>query len=73
MNDDDQKLVGSRKPMDNVATRTRKPGTRPARLSRDVQARLGQQLRAIYDEVVNQGVPEKFATLLNKIDAQKDK
>ncbi len=72
MNDDDQKL-GSRKPMENVATRNRKTGAKPARLGREVQARLGQQLRAVYDEVLNQGVPDRFAELINKIDGPKDK
>jgi hypothetical protein len=42
-----------------------------ARLGRDVQAKIGQQLRAMYDEVVNQGVPDRFAELLNRLD-QKD-
>ena len=37
-------------------------------LARDVQARLGQQLRAMYDDVLNQGVPDRFAELVNRID-----
>jgi hypothetical protein len=36
------------------------------KLGRDVQAKIGQQLRAImYDDVVNQGVPDRFTELLN--------
>ena len=30
--------------------------------------RLGQQLRAMYDEVLNQGVPDRFTDLLNRLD-----
>ena len=32
-----------------------------------VQARLGQQLRAMYDDVLNQGVPDRFADLIKRI------
>ena len=45
-----------------------KPSARPAKLGRDVQARLGQQLRAMYDEVVNQGVPDRFSELINRLE-----
>lgn len=44
-----------------------------ARLSRDIQVKLGQQLRAIYDDVVNQGVPDRFAALLDQLDKTDDK
>ena len=43
-------------------------------LTREVQAKIGQQLRSIYNDVVDQGVPDRFVELLNKIDAgNKDK
>ncbi|MBX3519643.1 MAG: hypothetical protein KF835_06440 [Xanthobacteraceae bacterium] len=38
-------------------------------LDRQVQAKIGQQLRAMYDEVVDQGVPDRFAELLKKLDS----
>ena len=44
-----------------------------AKLGRDIQAKLGQQLRAMYDEVVNQGVPDRFTNLLNRLDDRGDK
>ena len=61
--------------METAATRTKKVDTKPAKLGREVQARLGQQLRAMYDDVVNQGVPDRFADLLNRLegDGNKDK
>jgi hypothetical protein len=43
------------------------------RLGRDVQNKIGQQLRAMYDDVVKQGVPERFASLLRKLDEKNDK
>ena len=37
-------------------------------LDRQIQAKIGQQLRSMYDEVVDQGVPDRFAELLKKLD-----
>ena len=53
--------------MESAETRSRKTTAKPAKLSREVQARLGQQLRSMYDDVVNQGVPDRFAELINRI------
>ena len=39
-----------------------------AQLTREIQARIGHQLRAIYDDVVRQGVPDRFAELIRKMD-----
>jgi Anti-sigma factor NepR len=39
-----------------------------ARLGRDIQAKIGEQLRAMYGDIVNQGVPDRFVELLDKID-----
>jgi len=36
-----------------------------SRLDRNTRAKLGQQLRAVYDEVVSEGVPSRFTELLN--------
>ena len=53
--------------MEAAATRNKKLNAKPAKLGRDVQARLGQQLRAMYDDVVNQGVPDRFNELINRL------
>jgi hypothetical protein len=37
-------------------------------LNREIQTKIGQQLRAIYDDVVDQGVPDRFVDLLRNID-----
>jgi len=41
------------------------------RLGRDVQSKIGQQLRAMYDGVVNEGVPDRFVQMLRQLDEQK--
>ena len=38
-------------------------------LNAEIQSRIGHQLRAMYDEVVRQGVPDRFADLIRKLDA----
>jgi len=70
----ERKPARQQKPMEPTATRNKKNNTKPAKLSREVQARLGQQLRAMYDDVVSQGVPDRFVELLNRLngDANKD-
>jgi Anti-sigma factor NepR len=44
-----------------------------ARLGRDIQAKIGQQLRAMYDDVLNQGVPDRFSELLNRLEQKDEK
>lgn len=39
-----------------------------ARLGREIQAKLGQQLRAMYDDVVKEGVPDRFTDMLRQLD-----
>jgi len=68
---DDQKPLGQK--MDTAASRHKRPNAKPARLSRDVQSRLGQQLRAMYDDVVSQGVPDRFNDLLNRLNGNDNK
>ena len=71
----DRKPLGQQKPMESAATNRSKKGVaKPAKLSREVQARLGQQLRAMYDEVLSEGVPDRFNDLVNRINGgSKDK
>lgn len=64
----ERKPVGQQNPMEAAATRRKRLQAKPAKLGRDVQARLGHQLRAMYDEVVNQGVPDRFNELIDRLD-----
>ena len=54
----------SQDPMARSAT------TSHARLGREVQARIGQQLRAMYNDFVNQGVPQHLADLVRRLSDQ---
>ena len=40
-------------------------------LEADLQAQIGRQLRAVYDEVVNEGVPDRFVRLLEELERKK--
>jgi hypothetical protein len=48
------------------------PRKTEVRLGREVQARIGQQLRAMYDDVVNQGVPPRLADLVQRLSEAED-
>jgi len=37
-------------------------------LNAEIQSRIGHQLRAMYDDVVRQGVPDRFVELVRKLD-----
>jgi hypothetical protein len=53
------------KPMQRMKTGRTADG---AGLSREATIKIGQQLRAMYDEVVKEGVPERFSDLLKQLD-----
>ncbi len=46
-----------------------KPPPSKGGLPAEIQSRIGHQLRAMYDDVVRQGVPDRFAELIRKLDA----
>ncbi|HAO44200.1 MAG: hypothetical protein ACJAVZ_003931 [Afipia broomeae] len=48
---------------------SRPPG-KPGGLNSEIQSRIGHQLRAMYDDVVRQGVPDRFADLIRQLDSQ---
>jgi len=43
-----------------------------ATLGREIQAKIGLQLRTLYNDIVSEGVPDRFADLLNKLDKSSD-
>ncbi len=45
----------------------KKPGKQGG-LNTEIQSRIGHQLRAMYDDIVRQGVPDRFAELVRKLD-----
>src|SRR5213079_3190809 len=40
-------------------------------LNAEIQSRIGHQLRAMYDDIVRQGVPDRFAELIRKVEVPK--
>ena len=42
------------------------------KLGPDIKAKIGQQLRLMYGEVLNQGVPERFVEILRGLDDPND-
>jgi Anti-sigma factor NepR len=47
---------------------TEAPVRKAGRLSREDQRRLGDILKRTYDDVIRQGVPDRFKALLNELD-----
>jgi hypothetical protein len=59
----------SLQPEDVVSVRTISP--RPeAALNKEIQGKIGQQLRAVYDDIVDQGVPDRFVELLKSLETE---
>jgi hypothetical protein len=58
------------RPMMQTDLQTRK---RRGRLGRDVQTKLGKTLQAYFDDVIKEGVPDRFKDLLQQYDERKDK
>ena len=48
---------------------TQASGGNGSTLGSDIQAKIGQHLRAMYDDVVRQGVPDRFMDLLSQLDS----
>jgi hypothetical protein len=47
------------------------PARKAGRLSREDQRRLGEILKRVYDDVIRQGVPERFKVLLSEMELAK--
>ena len=58
------------KDIKSQASRNAAPGKQGG-LNAEIQSRIGHQLRAMYDDVVRQGVPDRFAELIRKLDVDK--
>ena len=59
------------KDVKSQASKNAAPGKQGG-LNAEIQSRIGHQLRAMYDDVVRQGVPERFADLIRKLDTPGD-
>jgi hypothetical protein len=66
----ERKPQGPQSPMQIINPKT---GEAETVLGRDIQTKIGQQLRAMYDDVLGQGVPDRFTELLRRLDERGDK
>jgi hypothetical protein len=67
---------GRRKPASKMdpsdGTSTTASSAHPgAGMEAELQAYIGRQLRAVYDEIVNEPVPDKFVQLLSNLERKK--
>jgi hypothetical protein len=62
----------SEKPVEMETRPAIKRGKGAPSLGRDVQAKIGQQLRAYYEGLI-EPTPSRFAELLNRLDKPNDK
>lgn len=46
---------------------------RAATVDRELQVKIGAQLRAMHDDVIQEGVPDRFRELLSRLDRSKPK
>ena len=61
-----------------VASRSPDPSQEPAgkanpSLGGEIRGKIRRQLRDMYDDVVAQGVPDRFVELLNRLERQNEK
>ena len=55
------------KDVKSQASKNAAPGKQGG-LNAEIQSRIGHQLRAMYDDIVRQGVPDRFVDLVRKLD-----
>jgi hypothetical protein len=48
-------------------------GGKPGRLDREIQTKIGHQLRAMYDDVVKQGVPDHLGDIVRRFEQLEEK
>ena len=62
------------KPMNRKPAKPSPPASwnQPGALNREIQNKIGDQLRAMHDDIVKQGVPDRFVDLLSRLDASKE-
>lgn len=66
---DHNKPTGPKGPMAG-AMQGATPHKRKSSLNRETQIKIGTQLQVTYNEVVNQGVPDRFVQLIRRLEAE---
>lgn len=73
MNRDDENLAPATPARDvqsPTETSTDAGAAEPGRAAVDVQAYIGRQLRAVYDDVAKQPIPDRFLALMKQLEEQ---
>ena len=55
----------------NSTTASGRLGAGEARMAGELQGYIGRQLRAVYDEIVNEPVPDRFVQLLEELEKKR--
>jgi hypothetical protein len=66
--DDNNKPTGPKGPMGG-SMQGSPPYKRKSSLNRETQIKIGTQLQIAYNEVVNQGVPDRFVDLIRRLES----
>ena len=67
------KSTGAGKKLNHMTERTARAGSRDKGMSRHLQAHIGRHLRAAFDEVAREPLPERLQQLLKHLDQNGDK
>jgi len=66
------KKMNKRKPSRQPPDLQDPRSTPVAKLGPDTKAKIGQQLRIMYGEIVSQGIPDRFVEILSGLDDAND-
>lgn len=55
-----------------ISKLSEKQKPRTAKLGRDIQARIGEQLRTMYNGLLDQPVPDRFVELLKRLESKQE-
>ena len=66
--DDNNKPTGPKGPMAG-SMQGSPPHKRKSSLNRETQIKIGTQLQITYNEVVNQGIPDRFVDLVRRLES----
>ena len=66
--DDNNKPTGPKGPMAG-SMQGLPPHKRKSSLNRETQIKIGTQLQITYNEVVNQGIPDRFVDLVRRLES----
>ncbi|MBN9080819.1 MAG: hypothetical protein J0I16_04930 [Rhizobiales bacterium] len=67
----DQRDKVDNKLMENQPEAGRSPRRRTSPANREAHAQIGRQLKSIYNDVLNQPIPDRFLDLLQKLEDDK--